>query len=88
MAGGSRQRPHQYLTPFPVPHPLTSVRIASRVLLRPDFAEGVRAVIVDKTHDPKWNPALPDDVSEDLLDDIFAPLPVDEEWTPLNGVDA
>ena len=63
-------------------------RIASRVLLRPDFAEGVRAVIVDKTHDPKWNPALPEDVGEDLLDDIFAPLPADEEWTPLNGVDA
>ncbi len=58
-------------------------RIASRVLLRPDFAEGVRAVIVDKTHDPKWNPTLPEDVSEELLDDIFAPLPEGEEWTPL-----
>ncbi|MEW4451193.1 enoyl-CoA hydratase/isomerase family protein, partial [Bremerella sp. JC817] len=29
-------------------------RIASRVLVRPDFAEGVRAVIVDKTNDPQW----------------------------------
>ena len=58
-------------------------RIGSRVLVRPDFAEGVRAVIVDKTHDPKWNPASPEDVSEDLLDQIFAPLPADEEWKPL-----
>ncbi|MGB7407723.1 MAG: enoyl-CoA hydratase/isomerase family protein [Pontixanthobacter sp.] len=58
-------------------------RIASRVLLRPDFAEGVRAVVVDKTHDPKWSPALPEDVGEDLLDEIFAPLPDDEEWVPL-----
>ena len=58
-------------------------RIASRVLTRPDFAEGVRAVIVDKTNDPQWNPARPEDVSEELLDSIFAPLPEGEEWTPL-----
>ncbi len=58
-------------------------RIASRVLTRPDFAEGVRAVIVDKTNDPKWDPATPEEVGEDLLDAIFAPLPVAEEWVPL-----
>jgi enoyl-CoA hydratase len=57
-------------------------RIASRVLLRPDFAEGVRAVIVDKTNDPKWNPASPQEVDAELLDAIFAPLPQEEEWTP------
>jgi enoyl-CoA hydratase len=58
-------------------------RIASRVLTRPDFAEGVRAVIIDKTNDPKWDPATPEEVSEELLDAIFAPLPADEEWKPL-----
>ena len=58
-------------------------RIASRVLTRPDFAEGVRAVIVDKTNDPKWNPATPPEVSEELIDSIFAPLPEGEEWVPL-----
>lgn len=58
-------------------------RIASRVLTRPDFAEGVRAVIVDKTGDPRWNPASPEEVTDDLLDAIFAPLPEGEEWTPL-----
>ena len=58
-------------------------RIASRVLTRPDFAEGVRAVIVDKTNDPKWDPATPEGVSEELLEQIFAPLPADEEWKPL-----
>lgn len=58
-------------------------RIASRVLVRPDFAEGVRAVIVDKTGDPAWSPATPEDVTADLLDAIFAPLPADEEWKPL-----
>ena len=58
-------------------------RIASRVLTRPDFAEGVRAVITDKTNDPKWNPATPEGVTEELLDSIFAPLPENEEWKPL-----
>ncbi|MEL6541581.1 MAG: enoyl-CoA hydratase/isomerase family protein [Pseudomonadota bacterium] len=60
-------------------------RIGARVLTRPDFAEGVRAVIVDKTNDPKWDPALPQDVSEELIDSIFAPLPADEEWAPLKN---
>ncbi len=58
-------------------------RIASRVILRPDFAEGVRAVIVDKDNEPKWDPTTPEDVTEELLDAIFAPLPAKEEWKPL-----
>ena len=58
-------------------------RIAARVLIRPDFAEGVRAVIVDKTNDPQWNPATPEEVSDELIDSIFAPLPTAEEWKPL-----
>ncbi len=58
-------------------------RIASRVIVRPDFAEGVRAVIVDKDNAPQWNPATPGDVTDELVDAIFAPLPVMEEWKPL-----
>lgn len=58
-------------------------RIASRVIVRPDFAEGVRAVIVDKDNAPKWSPATAEDVSEELIDAIFAPLPAQEEWEPL-----
>lgn len=58
-------------------------RIASRVLMRPDFSEGVRAVIVDKDNAPKWNPATPEEVSDELLDAIFAPLSANEEWKPL-----
>ncbi len=58
-------------------------RIASRVINRPDFAEGVRAVIVDKDNAPKWDPATPEGVSKKLLDSIFATLPDAEEWKPL-----
>lgn len=58
-------------------------RIACRTLMLPDFAEGVRAVLVDKDNSPKWSPATPEGVSDDLLDMIFAPLPAQEEWKPL-----
>lgn len=58
-------------------------RIASRVIVRPDFAEGVRAVIIDKDNAPKWDPATPEGVTEDLIDAIFAALPAHEEWKPL-----
>lgn len=58
-------------------------RIASRVIVRPDFAEGVRAVIVDKDNAPKWDPATAEEVSDELIDAIFAPLPAEEEWKPL-----
>ncbi len=58
-------------------------RVASHVVQRHDFLEGVRAVIVDKDNDPQWNPATPEGVSDHLIDQIFAPLHPDEEWTPL-----
>lgn len=58
-------------------------RIGARVLTRPDFAEGVRAVIVDKDNAPQWNPATPEGVSDALIDSIFVALPEGEEWKPL-----
>jgi enoyl-CoA hydratase len=65
------------------PHMAMEYRIASRVIVRPDFTEGVRAVIVDKDNAPKWDPATAEDVTADLIDTIFAPLPAQEEWKPL-----
>ncbi|MDF2494173.1 enoyl-CoA hydratase/isomerase family protein [Sphingomonas sp.] len=56
--------------------------VGSRVVQRHDFLEGVRAVIVDKDHAPKWNPATPEGVSDHLIDQIFAPLPEAEAWVP------
>jgi len=56
--------------------------VASRVAQRHDFLEGVRAVIVDKDNAPQWNPATPEGVTEHVIDQIFAPLPEDQAWTP------
>lgn len=58
-------------------------RIGSRVVMRHDFIEGVRAVIIDKDNQPNWSPAALEEVSETLIDDIFAPLPPDQEWRSL-----
>jgi enoyl-CoA hydratase len=60
-------------------------RIGARVVCRPDFIEGVRAVIVDKDNAPRWNPATLEAVTEAMLDEIFSALPADEEWHALPG---
>ncbi|MGZ3172047.1 MAG: enoyl-CoA hydratase/isomerase family protein [Croceibacterium sp.] len=57
-------------------------RLAARMMLRPDFAEGVRAVLIDKDNTLRWNPATPEGVTAEMLDEIFAPLSEDAEWSP------
>ncbi len=57
--------------------------IGARVVQMHDFIEGVRAVIIDKDNAPRWNPATPQEVSDAHINAIFAPLPSEEEWTPL-----
>jgi enoyl-CoA hydratase len=57
-------------------------RLAARMMLRPDFAEGVRAVLIDKDNAPRWDPATPEGVTGEMLNEIFAPLSEGEEWSP------
>jgi enoyl-CoA hydratase len=57
-------------------------RVASHVVQRSDFIEGVRALIVDKDNQPRWDPARPEDVTDHMVDRIFAPLDPEPEWTP------
>jgi enoyl-CoA hydratase len=57
--------------------------VASRVVQRHDFVEGVRALLVDKDSSPVWEPPTPEAVTQHLIDTIFAPMPEGEEWTPL-----
>jgi enoyl-CoA hydratase len=56
-------------------------RIGARQVQSADFLEGVRAVIVDKDHAPKWNPPTLEGVSETVIDEVFAPLTDIEELT-------
>ena len=58
-------------------------RLGGRVVRTHDFQEGVRAVIVDKDNAPDWSPASLEAVSDAEIEALFAPLPADEEWTPL-----
>jgi len=59
-------------------------RLGGRVVRTHDFQEGVRAVVVDKDNTPNWSPADLSDVSEADLDRLFAPLPADQAWSPLD----
>ena len=56
--------------------------LATRVVRTHDFREGVRALLIDKTGDPQWDPATPEEVTDEMLDVLFEPLPVSEAWTP------
>ncbi|MET4896134.1 enoyl-CoA hydratase/isomerase family protein [Sphingomonadaceae bacterium jetA1] len=56
--------------------------VAAHVVQRPDFIEGVRALIVEKDNAPRWNPATPDGVTDTMIDHIFAALPEGQAWTP------
>jgi enoyl-CoA hydratase len=60
-------------------------RIGARVVRRHDFLEGVRAVVVEKDHAPRWQPATLAEVTHEMLDEIFAPLGEreEQEWEPL-----
>jgi enoyl-CoA hydratase len=57
--------------------------IAAHVVQRHDFVEGVRALLIDKDNQPRWEPGTPEGVTHNMMDAIFAPLPDGEEWTPL-----
>jgi len=52
----------------------TEFRIVSRVVTGHDFYEGIRAVIVDKDHRPRWRPPTLDAVSDADVERYFAPV--------------
>ena len=70
-------------------HFLDEMRMEYAVVVRmfrhPDFAEGVRALLIDKDNAPKWNPATPEGVTDEMIERIFEPLPEAQAWTPLGA---
>ncbi len=52
-------------------------RAALQVFDSAEFIEGVRAAIIDKDRQPKWNPARIEEVTPEIVDRYFAPRPGD-----------
>ncbi len=50
------------------------LRVGSRFLGHPDFAEGIRARIIDKDRHPRWIPDQLAEVSDAHVLDFFQPL--------------
>jgi enoyl-CoA hydratase len=62
-------------------------RMAVRVVGDHDFAEGVRAILVDKDQSPRWKPASLSKVTESAIDALLAPLPVATDGVGQRGGD-
>jgi len=56
-------------------------RLVQRCMAGDDFFEGIRAVLVDKDHAPKWNPATLDAATDAMVLRYFAPLADGDELT-------
>jgi enoyl-CoA hydratase/carnithine racemase len=50
----------------------TELRLGANIMRHPEFAEGVRALLVDKDRQPKWQFATVQDVPMDVLESFFA----------------
>lgn len=60
---------------------VTDFRIAQRLMLQPDYFEGVRAMVIDKDRSPRWSPASLRNVDPATVDACFAPLGAGYELT-------
>ncbi|KAF6774618.1 hypothetical protein AHF37_05757 [Paragonimus kellicotti] len=55
-------------------------RLSQHFVHSHDFAEGVRAILIDKDNNPKWNPEKLSDVTPEMVNTYFAPVPGIPEW--------
>lgn len=49
-------------------------RISQEMMERKDFYEGVRAILVDRDNNPKWDPATFEEVTDEIVNAHFRPI--------------
>tara|TARA_R110002110_G_scaffold205066_7_gene416885 strand:- start:9321 stop:10433 length:1113 start_codon:yes stop_codon:yes gene_type:complete len=49
------------------------IQLATNIVRHPEFAEGVRALLIDKDRQPKWQYATSRDVPHEVIDTFFEP---------------
>lgn len=52
----------------------SELNLSCQCCIHPDFAEGVRALLVDKDQSPKWHPATLNDITEEWINSYFIQL--------------
>ncbi|MGD0062759.1 MAG: enoyl-CoA hydratase/isomerase family protein [Streptosporangiaceae bacterium] len=52
------------------------LRISAAALDSADLVEGIRAQVIDKDRQPSWSPATLAEVTSDMVDRYFTPVPV------------
>jgi len=57
--------------------------IVTRMFRHPDFMNGVTARLIERRDDPAWTPPTPEEVTGEMIDAFFAPLPPNRVWQPL-----
>ena len=53
-------------------------RLSQKMTNRPDFGEGIQAVLIEKHHNPKWTPSSINEIDNNELDKLFTE-PIDNE---------
>ncbi|AZA90167.1 Probable enoyl-CoA hydratase echA8 [Chryseobacterium nakagawai] len=49
----------------------SELNLSCQCCIHPDFAEGVRALLIDKDQSPKWHPATLDEVTQEWINSYF-----------------
>ena len=52
----------------------SELNLSCQCCIHPDFAEGVRALLVDKDHSPKLQPATLEDITEEWINSYFTKI--------------
>ncbi|HLW57960.1 MAG TPA: enoyl-CoA hydratase/isomerase family protein [Bacteriovoracaceae bacterium] len=53
---------------------MSELNLSAQCSLKPDFTEGVRALLIDKDQSPQWTPATINELTSEWLDSFFKPL--------------